>query len=380
MILRIDHTNFQNKGAELMLQAIVRRLREDKPEVTLVYGRGEANPKRCAELGILRSSSDKVLGVKLHHVLPQSLLMRRGAAHPERADVVLDAAGYLWGDAWVGADYGASRNTRLRQQYGRLAKRGTRLVLMPQALGPFEKPFSAERFKIVADAASLIYAREEKSLAYARGVLGNDERLRLCPDFTNLCKPTKADAAQAVNGAYVVVPNIRMVTHTDAEVAGRYERLMIEVASAFARTGRPVVLLNHGGREDGPLCKRIAEAAGGVFVDPADAMQVKAVIGAATAVVSSRFHGVISALSQGVPVACTSWSHKYPLAYADYGVEPCLLDISGTKVMAAQVDFLIDDARREALKARILAGTPRLEAAVRSMWAEVDAVIDLARG
>ena len=379
MIVRIDHTNFQNKGAELMLQAIVRRLRAERPGANLVYGRGEPDPRRCAELGILRASNDKVAGIRLHHVLPEALLRRRGAAHPDRADVVLDAAGYLWGDAWVGEGYTPSRNEKLRLQYSRLKKRGARLVLMPQALGPFEKPLSAERFKIVADTADLIYAREKKSLAYAQGVLGKDARLRLCPDFTNLCKPTPEDGQHVVKGAFVVIPNVRMVTHTEAAVAGRYERFMTEVATEFARRGRPVVLLNHGGREDGGLCQKIAGQVGGTFVDPSDAMQVKAVIGAAEAVVSSRFHGVISALAQGVPAYCTSWSHKYPLAYEDYGVEPCLLDIKGSRPVAEQLAPLTDDAARGELKARIVRGTPRLEAAVREMWREVDGILDAGR-
>jgi polysaccharide pyruvyl transferase WcaK-like protein len=371
MIVRIDNTGFENKGAELMLHAVLQEVRAALPEAALIFGAGAQNPARIRELGLGRVADDKVAGVKLRHVVPPFLLERSGLFSPFRADIVLDAAGYGLGDPWITPGYPRRRNEKLAENYRRLKQGGARIILLPQALGPFEKDLAKERFRIVAEHADLIYAREEVSLRHAQGVIGDVGKLRCAPDFTALCQPSGDFTAWARPGAFVVVPNIRMTTHSSAAVAAGYEAFMTRAALAFARTGTPVVILNHGGVEDGPLCQRIAKAVGGEFVDPPDALAVKAVIGGAKAVVSSRFHGVISALAQAVPVYCTSWSHKYPMAYRDFGVEPRILEVDGGAADPAGLAELLDEGRRARLRDDLVSGSVALKARVKAMWREI---------
>lgn len=371
MIIRIDNTGFENKGAELMLHAVLQRVRAVRPAARVVFGLGAQNPGRIRELGMAgRLSDDKVAGVRLRHVLPATVINRFGLYGPAQGDVVLDAAGYGFGDPWINPRSSAEKNRRLADHYRALKKRGARLVFLPQALGPFEQPLAQERFRLVAEQADLIYAREEVSLKHARGVVGDLPKLRCAPDFTALCVPDERARAQARSGALVVIPNVRMTTHAGGAVAANYESFMIRVAREFGLTGKPVVILNHGGNEDLPLCRRIAEAAGAECVDPRDALEVKAIIGAAAALVSSRFHGVISALAQAVPVCCTSWSHKYPLAYRDYRVEPRILDVDSGKGCPPGLEELLDERARADFRASLVTGGVAVKSRIEAMWRE----------
>ena len=53
----------------------------------------------------------------------------------------------------------------------------------------------------------------------------------------------------------------------------------------------------------------------------------KAVIARAKLVVSSRFHGVVSGLVEGVPTLSTSWSHKYDELLKEHGRPGNALDV-----------------------------------------------------
>jgi colanic acid/amylovoran biosynthesis protein len=372
MIIRIDNTGFENKGAELMLHAVLQRVRASRPDARVVFGLGSQNPGRIRELGLGRVSEDKIAGVRLRHVAPAPLLNRFGLYSPAQGDLVLDAAGYGFGDPWINARSGEEKNRKLAEHYRRLKRGGARLVFLPQALGPFENPIARERFRLVAEQADLIFARESVSLKHAQGVVGEIAKLRCAPDFTALCAPDERARAAARPGAFVVIPNLRMTTHAGGEVAANYEAFMTRVAAEFIRAGAgPVVILNHGGIEDLPLCRRIAGATGAECLDPRDALEVKAVIGSAEAVVSSRFHGMISALAQSVPVYCTSWSHKYPLAYRDYGVEPRILDVRVAAERSAGIDELLDPRSRAAFRAALVPGSAAVKVEIERMWGEV---------
>ena len=88
----------------------------------------------------------------------------------------------------------------------------------------------------------------------------------------------------------------------------------------FQEDKKEVFLLNHEGQEDLDLCfainRELEEPL--EIVTGLSAKQVKGVLAQAYIVISSRFHGVASSLSSGVPCLSTSWNHKYKMLYADF--------------------------------------------------------------
>ncbi len=87
------------------------------------------------------------------------------------------------------------------------------------------------------------------------------------------------------------------------------------------RDEKPFFLV-HESRNDRAIAERVSARLGGVpIVEESDPLAIKGILGACKASVGSRFHGLVSALSQGVPALAVGWSHKYRMLFRDYGFE-----------------------------------------------------------
>ena len=111
-----------------------------------------------------------------------------------------------------------------------------------------------------------------------------------------------------------------------------------------------------------------------------DPLKIKGILGASRAVVASRFHALVSALSQGVPAVATGWSHKYTELFNDYGfpdgVMSVIDDPDGIDAMMLRVT---DTDSSKQLASQLLTESARLKALSEEMWRAVQAVIDAPR-
>ena len=379
MIIEIRKCGFKNKGAQLMLLAIVARLRRTWPQATLIMvprpRAGVAPFADVASLGLGFKASLRRLGVEfgeLAALVPERLRRRYGLYLDREVDVVLDAAGFAYSDQWgVEPALDLARSTR------RWRRRGTKVILMPQAFGPFVEPAGREAMRRAVADCDLVMPRDTTSRRHLTEAAGESDKIRLYPDFTNLIEGVVPDWFDADSHRVAIVPNCRMVDRTGAETGAEYHSFMVRCATHFVQRGERPYLLVHEGKRDESIAQGIATAAGGIpVVKETDPLIIKGIIGASRGVLASRYHALVSALSQGVPAVGTSWSHKYAELFADYGISDGVMPIGAdTDLPTTMLDKMLEDASSAEASARLKKESERLKQLSEAMWSEVEAVI-----
>lgn len=368
--------NFANKGAELMLRAVLDEVGRwpGTHIVGLPLTSGSVAERRSVGARSLlvrpsdRRDPRRAVLLALANRVPRSLAEGRGWMRLRDVDLVLDASGFAFSDQW-----GAARARRSERLYRSFAARGRPVILLPQALGPFRTPAVAEAFRGIAASAALIFARDDESLAYARGAAPAATDLRLSPDFTaGFRPPMPHPARQTYTGRAAVIPNARMLDRTSA--ADR-EWYLGAIAQAFerlqARGADPYVLLVQ--EEDRSVVDLSAGPVGRAeVVSERDPAMLKDLIGVASLVVGSRYHGLVSAMSQGIPSLGFGWSHKYRALFEDYGCPELLIESPAPlDAVTGTLDRLLDPSTHAALAGSLRRRAEDVQAANRRMWMQV---------
>lgn len=126
------------------------------------------------------------------------------------------------------------------------------------------------------------------------------------------------------------------------------------------------------------LAEKVSEAVGGIpVVKEVDPLHIKGILGTCDATVGSRFHGLVSALSQGVPSLATGWSHKYQRLFEDYEFGEGLVSVTDSdEVLFSKLELLIDSNSAEELRGKLNERSVELKQLSAEMWDKVFAVID----
>ncbi len=363
-----------NRGALLMLEAIRQQFAEAIPDARLAVPLDWSGTDRLRQ-GVWGTpgSLPKNIGLRLLDRAPWHLRDKATFIRSKDIDVLLDASGFGYGDFW-----GVEKLSRRLADRLEVWKTGNqRAVLLPQALGPFTHPGMADAFARAVEKLDAIYVRDQQSFEFACAVVPDTERLRRAPDFTNLLRPRLPERLEHLRSASLVIPNEKMVGGKGDDVYNAYIAFLVQAVEALRASGRSTILLLHEGVQD----VGIAEAVNNVLAYPAEvvnepsAMVTKAVVGAAELIVSSRFHGLVSAVSAGVPALACGWSHKYQELMNDYGCGEMLVDLEQPEAAAGRLSEFITRSSDPAFRASI-AGHAELEKIKsRAMWAEVMALI-----
>ena len=364
-------TNTWNKGAHLMQVAIDQHFAEGSGHQLCVPSKYGGFTERCNQgLGVMVNPgfpSRQAFGLSL---LGSDYRIRHGLIFESEVGTILDASGFAFGD-----QHPAERTVKFAKDVRRWKKQGKAVVLLPQALGPFEKPLLRDAFSRVISSADLIYARERKSYEYARSLGVCSEKVRIAPDFTCLVKPLAANEVRSLDRV-CIVPNQRMIEKVSGKsVAEDYLNFLVYACRASASVGLEPMLLTHG-IHDEPLVEKVCGVLQGKIsvIATSCPVKIKEEIGRSKMIIGSRFHALVSGLAQAVPVVATSWSHKYEMLMAEYGVSELLLDSTVKQESFCTLLQHITNNYDE-IVSRISVEASKVEQQVREMWSEVDDLV-----
>lgn len=307
--------------------------------------------------------------------MPPALSLRlTGRVGAQRVTGLLDSSGFAYGDPWP-----PGRALQRAEYYRALRRRGVPIVLLPQAFGPFRKPEVREAARALASCCDMIVARDVDSRAHLED-LDLDERVRLrcSPDITHLLDGTPPPDPEAWARRVCIVPNTRMVDRTTPEHGAAYlDFLMEAVAQIRAADLEPWFVLHE--ENDAPLLRDLnCRFERPLPILDEDALVTKGIFACCRAVVSSRYHALISALSHATPVIGMSWSHKYERLFEEYEHGDYMLSPEASpELRASRLAALLEDPERARIVERLGRIATRQKTRVSEMWAEADAVIGM---
>ena len=379
MIIEIRKAGFVNKGAELMLRAIMERVQAAYPEALLTMApthSGASMPfRKVVDHGFYPKASLYQYGFQLGDLAglaPRKLREMYGVVLDRDVDVVIDAAGFSYSDQW-----GDRSSRELAHSAARWRKQGTKVILMPQAFGPYTGKRIRKAIRRAVDNIDLVMPREQTSYDYLTDVTGERGNIRQYPDFTNLIEGVVPEYFDRNQHGVCLVPNYRMVDKTDGSRSSAYLPFMVRCALQLKDKGAKPFILVHEGANDRWLADQISQGAGGlpVLVE-GDPLKIKGILGASFATIGSRFHGLVSALSQGVPSIATGWSHKYQDLFRDYGFPDGVVSVDDANhELAEKIERLVDEKVNRRLSGSLMKESERIKSLSNAMWDEVFSII-----
>ncbi|MEI6389625.1 MAG: polysaccharide pyruvyl transferase family protein [Verrucomicrobiota bacterium] len=286
-----------------------------------------------------------------------------------KPEVILDCSGYQFGDPW--AALAKVQSLRLLM-YQLFSGAGGKIVMLPQSLGPFRDRRVASVAAGILHLADLIFVRESVSRQHALDLGCPPARIRIAPDYSILVPPQVPDCPDEWAHRVCVVPSQRMIDKTPPEAGSTYVAALQRCFDWIWDQGLEPCILVHD-TEDRPLARSLQESATRplkVFDPPP--RKAKGILGACRAVVGSRYHALVGALSLGTPAIGTGWSHKYRGLFQDYSCEECLIDrFDSDADLVERLRLVVEKSSRDRLVEKLLAEARNHRARTLSMFAEL---------
>ena len=291
-----------------------------------------------------------------------------------RPSVILDCSGYQYADPWVSMSRAMSFRMLYYQSF---IARGGRLVMLPQSIGLCQERIVASNAAGTLQLADLVFVRDTLSRQHAVDLGCPPSRVRIAPDYTCLVPPKMPDDPDEWASRVCIVPNIRMIDKTPADVSSAYLAMLRKCIDWFRTHGLDPFILVFD-REDRPLAADLQRSvSGGIQVVDPTPLEAKGILASCRAIVASRYHALASGLSQGTPTIGTGWTHKYGALFRDYSCEECLIEQLGSEVeLEEHLHRIVDETSRRGLINKMHAGARVQIFRALGMFDELESLLD----
>lgn len=366
-----------NKGAELMLYAILQEIERKYPKADvyvplwaisqgLDYVHTELNLKDKPFADFKRNKAPKlhIQGIMKRLHLPYQIVTDYWPV--SHADYFLDASGFSLSDQWNPSEESV---INLEQHLSSYYKQGSKIIYLPQAFGPIENTCTRKMALILNKYADIIMPREKVSYNYLLNAGVIESKLRIFTDFTSLVEGKCPEQYKKLIGGVCIIPNARMIDK-GILTYDYYLKSLTKIIDFVKSQGRNVYILSHEISSDNPLCDQLAKSFRGDIdvITGLNAIEVKGVISTSYVCITSRFHGVASALNSMVPCLATSWSHKYAELFADYGQLNCVLNLKDIDTSISRIAYMLDEKNNSEIRKCLSNQVPKIKELTNRMW------------
>lgn len=377
MIIEIKGTGSHNKGAEMMLLTILQELQKSANTRFVVTPQiGSCEYGFYSSLGLYPKAWLEYRGIQLAKVakiLPQKIRSMYGLVLDNEIDAVLDASGFAYSDQW------GERPSKIMAQYTtEWRKKGKKIILMPQAFGPFENKNNIESMRKIITNSDLIYARDAFSYESLLKIENNTNKIKQSPDFTMLLEgkiPNYFDKEKYQIG---IVPNQRMLDKRSN--SSEYIALFVKSIKYIQSKNLIPYFLTHGGREDYELSMLMNSSLDKKIeiINEDNPFYIKGIIKESLGLLGSRFHSIASALYSGTVAVGTGWSHKYKYLFDGFDFAEGLIDLdSSDKKLYNTLDLFINTNSRKQLSTRFISTSNEQKRISTAMFEQIKTVLGL---
>ena len=361
-----------NKGAELMLYAILAQIEQKFPDaiVYLPISQFPNGLKTIRTTLELKQSPNKwVRFLGKYHIT--GILGRLGIRINYLYNLVpiknvkyyLDASGLFFSDKMIKSERVGLDLHTLLDGYN---KQETKIIYLSQAFGPFEKSASRIAVSAAAKFSDLLIVRDKVSMNYISELNLRGCNIKQYPDFTSLVQGRVPNEYKYLSGRVCIIPNGQMI-RKGVISKNDYVNLIVTLVQTVYDNGYEAFFLNHA--KDLDIIKECHRKIkfNIPIINELDAISVKGVIGQSYLCISSRFHGVASAFSCGVPCLTTSWNHKYKELLDIYGMKDSLLSNSNIENIN-KIKYCLAKENNSQLRNVLLNNNQLVKQKVQDMW------------
>jgi len=318
------------------------------------------------------------LAKRLLKITVGSPAVRRVVRAYSGSDLVVDIWGIGFSDTIGRSTFRSSVLSGGRFLVGKIL--GKPVVKYTADLGPFESRwnrfFSKPYFNHSVD---LILARSETTRQRLLQ-LGIKTPIKVCPDTAFVLTPEPSRFAEELCKEKEHRPLIGFsVSHMAARQSGEpegYIRKMAWLADyVVASTGAKIVFIPNELSPDPStddfhftqLVVKIMKRSNEAMVVPTaelTAQQIKGIIGQCDAIVAARYHTIVAALSQAIPVLAIGWHAKYEGVMSLVGQEEFVCNVGSMTVDDLKAKFEKLWRSRNEISARIRDALPEVQQAI----------------
>lgn len=395
MLIELHGAGFENKGAELMLRTtrheLGQRLAQFSPVIDPTYG---AYQSRC-ELGLKQifparghvgtsNYSNRLRKQKqFSHPLVEKVFTKvmgqstsgYGCVNISQIQALVDISGFAYTDEW---------GTQPTQDFAKLTTyyrlQNKPVILLPQAFGPFERSETQSAFSQIVDNATIIFARDEESYLNGIKVTKNSEKIFKAPDIT-LFYPDTPPSLDFDSSTYIcVVPNARMLDQGKELWGDKYEiYLSNAIKTALNHQVKVYIVVHDSSGEDLKIAQRLCQQFADsdvALMEEVNPIQLKQFIANSLAIIGSRYHSLVAALSKCVPAIAIGWSHKYEMLFQDFELNRFLIS-PGTSLESFTdcLTLLLDKSKNKLYRNQIYQKREAMELINQDMWDRVTSIL-----